>query len=111
MKLWSTQYADSMFSKRIRERDKLCRRCKIKRAKDNSHFWRRGHSGTRYDFNNCVGVCRPCHDIWEHQKNNEYKDFMLSWLGEEEYNLVEKRARGFKKRSDAVIECMRLLET
>lgn len=96
--------ADKSFSLFIRTRDPMCRRCIFKPSSDCSHFWGRGNSGTRYDPKNCIGLCRPCHDYWEHQKNNEYKEWMLKWLGPKEYELLERRARGFKKRSDAVLE-------
>ena len=35
---------------------------------------------------------------------------MLLWLGEEEYTDLELRARGFKKRTDAVLEYMRIVD-
>lgn len=107
---WGTRYADSLFSKHIRTRDPMCRRCWVVPSDDNSHFWGRGHSATRFDPKNCIGLCRPCHDIWEHQKNNEYRKFMVNWLGKEEYEALEHRARSFKKRSDAVRECMVFLK-
>lgn len=103
MKTWSTQTADKYFSRYIRDRDPSCRRCGAYTS-DCSHFWGRGHSGTRFDPENCIGLCRPCHDLWEHQKNNEYKEWMISWLGKEKYEALERRARGFKKREVAVRE-------
>lgn len=36
---------------------------------------------------------------------------MVNWLGQEEYDALEKRARGFKKRSEAVAECRILLHS
>lgn len=36
---------------------------------------------------------------------------MVEWLGEEEYDLLEKKARSFKKRSEAVADCMEMLHT
>jgi hypothetical protein len=110
IKLWSTGYADDKFSLWIRARDGKCRRCgSSSKPLDCSHYWKRGDSGTRYDPLNCVAVCRDCHTIWERQQNNEYKAFMVDWLGQEEYDALERRARTFKKRVDAVLECMKLL--
>lgn len=108
IKVWKTKYADEKFSEFIRARDPICKRCDAAPSRDNSHYWKRGHSGTRFDPRNCVGLCRPCHDLWEHRKNDEYKDFMVSLLGPEEYDAVEKRARTFMNRTDAVLEWMRL---
>lgn len=108
-KVWSTGYADRLFSIYIRTRDPVCRLCLERKTSDNSHFWGRGHSGTRYDPQNCIGICRPCHDLYEHLKNNEYKFWMFNWLGESEYIALERRARGYKKRSEAVAECKSFL--
>lgn len=110
IKIWNTGYADAKFSKWIRERDIKCRRCERNGPLDCSHYWKRGDSGTRFDPNNCVALCRECHTIWERQQNLEYKQFMVDWLGQEEYDLLEKRARSFKKRIDAVLEVMELLK-
>ena len=109
VKVWSTKTADDRFSVFIRTRDPICRICLTQPSKDNSHFWGRGNSATRYDPKNCIGLCRPCHDTYEHLKNYEYREWMLNWLGVEEYNLLERRARSFKKRSEAVAECKALL--
>lgn len=103
--------ADKSFSIYIRTRDPLCKRCKRAPTRDCSHFWGRGHSATRYDPKNCVGLCRPCHDIWEHQKNVEYKDWMEDWLGLEEYIALERRARSFMKREKAIQQWQELCKT
>lgn len=108
-KVWTTTTADKKFSVYIRTRDPKCMRCNREATSDCSHFWGRGHSATRYDPENCIGLCRPCHDYWEHQKNYEYKEWMLDWLGKKRYEALERRARGFQKRSSAVIMCMELL--
>src|SRR3990167_6033363 len=90
-KQWSTHYADSKFSLHIRYRDPECRRCSAPTS-DCSHFWGRSHSATRFSEENCIGLCRPCHDLWEHHKNNEYKEWMISWLGQARYDALERRA-------------------
>lgn len=104
-----TSTADTSFSIFIRQRDGKCLRCGITESLTCSHFWPRGHSGTRFDPKNCITLCQGpysnrCHDEWEIRKNQEYKDFMLNWLGQEEYDALEKRARTFKKREEAVAE-------
>lgn len=111
VKPWTTDYADKKFSLYIRTRDPMCRRCLVVPSRDNSHYWARGHSATRFDPENCIGLCRPCHDEWEHLKNYEYKEWMLNWLGREKYDALERRARGFKKRDQAVRECREFLST
>lgn len=107
---WKTHTADTYFSKWIRARDKHCRypNC-YATTTDNSHFFERKHSGTRFDPENCVALCRAHHTEWEVRKKHEYLDFMIAWLGMEKYMALQRRAWTFKKRSEAVTECMALL--
>lgn len=108
VKVWGTPYADSKFSLWIRARDGKCRRClSADKPLDNSHYWRRDMKGTRFSPENCVALCRDCHTIWERQQNQEYKDFMIAWLGTQKYEDLEKRARGMMKMRDAVLELQR----
>lgn len=122
MKIWSLDKADTEFSLYIRERDEwTCKRCRKvyvkvdyeKRAKGltNSHFWGRQHKATRFDPKNCLAVCwMPCHKYyWEKEKQGDYRDFMRKWLGQKEYDALEKRARGTYPQKDAIIDCMKLL--
>lgn len=107
---WTTTRADTTFSLYIRERDGCCKSCGTTERLTCSHYWRRGHSSTRYDPLNCIALCVDCHSIWENTKNREYKDFMLDWLGEEQYLVLEHRARTFMKRDEAVEEWRRLYQ-
>ena len=109
-KVWKTTYADKMFSKFITQRDGKCLRCSTTDNLTNSHYWRRGHSGTRFHPDNCITLCHTCHSEWENLKNYDYKVFMLVRLGEDNYNAVERLARTFKNRGEAVMECMELLK-
>lgn len=110
-KLWSMKKADQEFSKFIRERDGNCQRCGTTENLTCSHFWGRSHKATRYDPNNCVAVCwMPCHKYhWEKEKQGDYRDFMISWLGEEEYAALERRARSSYPLVDAIRDVMVLL--
>jgi len=44
--------------------------------------------------------------MWERQKNNEYKAFMISWLGQEEYDDLETLARTCVPLREAVLKAM-----
>lgn len=104
-----TSTADTSFSLFIRKRDGKCLRCGTTENLTCSHYWGRGNSSTRFDPLNCITLCQGpysngCHDEWEIRKNQEYKDFMISWLGKEGYDTLEGKARSFKKRSEAVAE-------
>jgi len=89
----------------------MCLRCRTTERLTNSHYWRRGNSATRYDPLNCITLCVMCHAEWEHTKNLDYKAYMLDRLGKKEYDALERRARGFMKRTDAIVGCMALLST
>lgn len=104
--------ADEEFSKWIRERDGKCMRCGTKKNLTCSHFWPRQHKGTRYDPENCVAVCwMPCHKYhWEKEKQGEYMDFMIAWIGNEKYDALKKRAQSTYPLSNAIMDCMRLLQ-
>lgn len=111
LKIWSTKKADDEFSKWIRARDGKCVRCGTTNNLTCSHFWPRQHSATRYDPLNCTTLCWiPCHKYhWEKAKQGAYRDFMLMWLGKKKYNELEKRSKTTYPRSDAIIDCMKLL--
>ncbi len=109
MKLWTSTKADKLFSIYIRERDKRCFFCPNK-ATQNSHFWGRGSSATRYDPLNCDGICGGCHMRHEGSKQGLYREKKINQLGEREYAALEKRARSVMKRRDAILACMNLLK-
>lgn len=106
--IWDLTYADSQFSKFIRKRDPKCRRCFIEDSDDNSHYVGRSNFATRFDPLNCIGLCRPCHEIWETAKNGSYKKFMINWLGKKEFEALQKRGRSTMKRFDSIRRCMEL---
>lgn len=114
--VWKVKKCDTKFSKLIRERDGKCLRCGRTEYLQCSHFWGRGFNGTRFDFDNCVTLCYPCHygqykTGWEFNKQGEYREFMISRLGVEGYSLLEKRARSYKSSLDARREFQENLST
>lgn len=108
IKIWTTKKADEEFSKWIRERDRKCFFCSNP-SRQNSHFWGRGNSSTRYDPKNCDGVCGGCHMKHEGNKQGLYRTMKLRQLGKKGYILLEQKARGTMKREKAIIECMKFL--
>lgn len=105
---WSTKTADHYFSLYVRERDGKCLKCGTKENLTCSHYHIRKHSATRFDPKNCIALCagpysNRCHESWEGPKN-EYTQFMLDWLGQDEFVQLSLRAGLTVKRSDAVAE-------
>lgn len=110
MKLWTTKRADAIFSKWVRRRDPRCYFGCGNPSSQASHFWGRGHSATRYDPSNVEGACGGCHMRNEGSKQGHYRDLKIKQLGKRGYDLLEKKARGTMKRSDAIAELMSWLE-
>ncbi len=108
IKIWTSNKADEEFSRWIRKRDKRCFFCPNP-AKQNSHFWGRGNSATRYDPFNCDGICGGCHMRHEGNKQGLDREMKLKQLGKKGYALLERRGRSVMKRDQAIIACMKLL--
>ena len=100
-KLWSSAKADQMFSRWIRARDKRCFFCPNP-ATQNSHFWGRANSATRYDPENCDGICGGCHMRHEGNKQGLYREMKIKQLGQAGYDALQKRAYSIVKRSSAI---------
>jgi len=104
--------SDIQFSNFIRERDNwTCQKCgrvfdpensEDRMRYHNSHYWRRGHEGTRFDPENCDGLCATCHEYADSSEGNRlwYEPFKRKQLGDWAYDLLEVRARTYKKRDD-----------
>lgn len=110
MTIWTTKHADRKFSNFVRERDGKCLRCFKTEALECSHYWERGKKGTRFDPKNCIALCHWCHTRWDKKQNQEYREFMLKRLGQEEYAALEIRARTSKQMWNAVYEAMQWLQ-
>lgn len=115
-KIWSTKKADTEFSKWIRARDGKCIRCGKTEFLQNSHYWARANSATRYHPDNCIALCYGCHygnriQGWEYNKQGAYRDYMIKWLGEAKYKELEDKSKITYPRSDAIRDCMGLLLT
>ena len=109
MKLWSSKKTDLAFSHWVRDRDNgRCYFCG-KQGSQNSHFWGRGHSSTRYDPLNCDYACGGCHMRHEGNKQGLYRDLKIKQLGEDGYNALMRKAMSTMKRSNAIRDCMTLL--
>lgn len=101
---------DKLFSIMIRERDEKCFFCSNP-ASQNSHFWGRNIKNTRFDVENCDGICGGCHFKHEGNKQGEYRDKKIAQLGIEGYNELEKRAKQFhaygKYEQDKLLEILK----
>jgi len=92
---------DRVFSQYIRKRDKRCARCKsFVRFNDKklpvshncSHFITRGNESLRFDEDNCICLCYPCHQKWGGDDRDEYKAYMIKILGRDGFNSLLRRS-------------------
>lgn len=93
---------DKKFSELIRERDNhtcvFCHKSKEQGyVMQCSHFWGRGNKATRFDPLNCDTLCFTCHNENEGNKQGFYRTWKMEQLGEEQYELLENRARAIAR--------------
>jgi hypothetical protein len=88
-------YRDELFSLKTRVRDGWrCQRCgqQFEQLAPNlhcSHYWGRSNKATRYDEENCDALCSFC-QLWEDDKQGEYKVFKIRQLGQERFDALER---------------------
>lgn len=106
--------ADRLWSRFIRSRAGwCCQRCgkyyePPTSALHCSHFYGRGREATRYDEFNTFSLCYGCHRyLGSHP--NEHRDFVISKIGQEEFDRLTLRANAYKKK-DRKMEVIRIKE-
>lgn len=115
-----TSLVDTQFGKIIKERDGwTCKRCgeDFSEKKDQltcSHFVNVRHSACRYDADNCIALCQPCHTGrrgWEYRKaeGQAYWNFMVDWLGRPRFDALMARKHSHMHLSAAKDEFFRAL--
>lgn len=100
-----TLKADDIFSKAIRTRDKwTCQRCDNyfpegkRRGLDCSHYFGRQAQGTRFEPDNCISLCRGCHNYWDEIDKEGYRDFKIKQLGQDRFDLMRLQSNTYKKK-------------
>ncbi len=91
---------DKLFSEYIRKRAILrvhgCERCLTGKTDYKqlqcSHFWGRGKRSVRHDEDNACGLCYGCHAYFTAHPV-EHRDWFLKHLGEQPFDMLEKRAQ------------------
>jgi hypothetical protein len=109
-KSWNSKTADKYFSMEVRKGG-VCQRpncpyCGNGKRPDtvlqNSHFWGRNHSSTRYELDNADCFCAGTHFKWEGEKAGCYREYMLKKLGQKRYDELEKLHNKLISRKDAI---------
>jgi hypothetical protein len=84
--------ADVRASKKVRERDKLCRKCKKTASRQCAHIFSRSNLATRWEMDNLLGMCYYCHIIWAHRCPVEFTEWVRNEIGLKKYNRLKKLA-------------------
>lgn len=99
----------SLLSRAVRLRDPRCRVCPItpggckhrpRPTTDAMHMRGRSQRRVRWDLDNVLGGCRPCHDYW----TAHGKAWQSKWreiMGPEHEEMLERRATNLQTKPDA----------
>lgn len=101
---------DSKFSKYVIKRDGKCLHCGSTEMLTCSHFHGRANYATRFEPMNCVCFCINCHTILESKKSTIYMDWMIGYLGEEQFFVLDKISKMKITRQDSLILAHNLLK-
>ena len=76
---------DVLFSKAVRERDKVCQCCQKSNHIYTHHIFSRRHMGTRWDMDNAISLCVYCHRFKAHGDPEQFRDFILTRMPERKF--------------------------
>lgn len=84
---------DSIVSKIVRERDgHRCRKCGRTSCFHHHIFGKKAHPATRWNKDNGISLCFHCHRD-AHASPEDFRRWVLSWMGEREYEALYVRAQ------------------
>jgi hypothetical protein len=90
---------DKRFSKLIRTRDVVCQRCLRPGRTECSHHYSRRNRALRFDTRNAAALCHTCHRWW-HSNPCDGHDWLLSIIGEKNYDMLRLQANTVIKGPD-----------
>lgn len=82
---------DAAWAKYVKERDGVCMMCGGNGVLAAHHSFGRVHKMTRWDVDNGVALCWPCHQYRAHGDPLGYSAWFKSKFGEEKYDLLERK--------------------
>jgi len=82
--------ADGLWSKLVINRDTKCRNCGLKEKLSAHHIRERTHKTTKYDVDNGLCLCWPCHSLQKFRPQ-VFHDLIVDIIGQGGYD--ELRAR------------------
>lgn len=97
---------DTLFSELIRTRDQgVCQRCgKVNKSAQCAHIWSRSNYAVRWDPDNAICMCFPCHIRWAHRKPLEFAEWCHERLGETRWEALKQRSQQIVKVNTAYLD-------
>jgi len=84
---------DDLFRSIIRKRDKVCQRSGKRDNLQVAHFFTRSNLTTRWDEMNAVLLNAGIHNWWAHSKYEEYRDWFILHIGQQEFERLKLKNR------------------
>lgn len=84
---------DVLWSRWIRERDRICRKCKKADSSQAAHIFGRGNLSTRWDIQNGLGMCYYCHIFWAHREPVEFTLWVQGEIGRGMFEDLRRKSR------------------
>ena len=88
---------DVIFSKIIRKRDKICRKCRKTESTQCAHIFSRSNMATRFNPTNALGLCFYCHLMWAHRNPVEFTLWAKRELGQKNWEKIERLSNTIKQ--------------
>ncbi len=84
---------DILWSKAIRTRDPICRKCKKVRSSQAAHIFTRNNLSTRWEKRNGLGLCFYCHIFWGHRNPIEFTEWVIGEMGKVQFEALRRRTK------------------
>jgi hypothetical protein len=95
---------DRIMSLKVRKRDRnCCKKCGCTPCYHHHIFGKAAHPSTRWEISNGVAVCYHCH-VSAHASPEDFRRWVLSWMGEREYEALYVKAQMRMKYREVDLE-------
>lgn len=85
----------------VTRRDPFCRRPGCHRPTSaGHHIFKRDRMASAFDPQFCVGLCAHCHTSWAHGQPDEFRAWVIGWMGESEYYDALRTSHSIVKHQD-----------
>lgn len=105
---------DVAWSAYVRNRDKVCLKCGSHGSISAHHSFGRRHRATRWDVENGVGLCYPCHIHWAHRDPCGFALWFRGMVGSDQYERLAEAHNMIVKHTvedlQAMLDNIRSLE-